>query len=119
MKIKFRIWDGEKMTYLNNCGYAMATLFFTNSGHNDTGSCNEGYNLDHVKVMQFIGMMDTNGKEIFEGDIVEYENGNAGYGRPRSEELSRYTIPPIMEIEDDMLPFIRYSEAVGNTVETE
>lgn len=55
-EIKFRAWDKrfQKMEY----GSAMAILYMNDS--------------DHV-IMQFTGLKDSQGVEIFEGDIVEYQ----------------------------------------------
>lgn len=51
--IKFRAWDGEKMT---PAFYMGSYLSMNYSG----------------KLMQYTGLNDKNGKEIYEGDVVEF-----------------------------------------------
>lgn len=57
-EIKFRAWDGDKMIY-------DIPLYGSHLGINDFifGSA--------LTIMQFTGLKDKNGKEIFEGDILE------------------------------------------------
>lgn len=59
-EIKFRAWDGESMyvpVIQDNDPDSTINEFFE--------SC------DKITVMQFTGLLDRNGKEIYEGDIVK------------------------------------------------
>ena len=132
-EIKFRIWDkkNKKMiysdgliSYFDDDGMehlSQEVMFADMWGnaliyHHSTGGTDDVKLVEDGILMQCVGLEDVDETEIYEGDIVEYENGNAGYGRPRHEEISRDVIPDITNHDEyvDGVQFWTEGKVLGN-----
>ncbi len=102
--IKFRAWDKQGRHMLNNlngnCGYEELCLMDT-------------LDSDYHEVMQFTGLLTTDNKEIYEGDILRFEDKERETGD--TVEV-KYTIDELKKLKD-RIPFWKIVRVIGNRYE--
>jgi len=71
--IKFRVFTGKEMRYPKESGLTFKNGSFHQINLSDTFL--KETEVAQMSIMQFTGSVDSNGKEIYEGDVVELEEG--------------------------------------------
>ena len=121
IKFKAKRLDGKGWV----CGYFYEengnTYIIENRQKESMLNRNITYQVDPSTVCQFTGLKDSDGKEIWEGDIVEFETYDLYKGIVERKAIIGYTGSGFFAIVDD-IPYILSSKCikiVGNKFDKE
>jgi hypothetical protein len=63
--LRFRAWDGQTMNYSDDGDYRSLEAFFALTD-------DQGYGSFRTEYMRWTGLIDSSGKNIYEGDIIQW-----------------------------------------------
>lgn len=115
--IKFRIWDTENNEMLKVQELDFEPTFYGGRIAIRPDQYNDYFDTEDMILMQYTGLKDKNGKEIYEGDIIQYEDITKGLVR-YSEKYAQYVLVNTGSVKDEFEPLGDYNmevfEIIGN-----
>lgn len=118
-EIKFRAWDKTNQKML----YNGIILDMSDCSRHSTMAGFTGFTPDNIDLMQFTGLRDKNGKEIYEGDIISGEDEIHWKIVFRQAAYFAYSESTFIDIDDRWTELnifdLNYFEVIGNIYENE
>ena len=121
--IKFRIWDTENKEMLKVQELDFEPTFYGGRIAIRPDQYNDYFDTEDMILMQYTGLKDKNGKEIYEGDILRFNEVDTAIVE-WNEKYAYFMVRPIQDyyFDSDVLGHaIEYNNAeiIGNIYENE
>lgn len=102
-EIKFRAWDGRDMRYWG---------FVNKPNSFKSPPTTSEMNMFEMSQMQYTGLLDCHGKEIYEGDILKWSNPSFKELKQEYKILTIHDIRSTLNLESEA--YDGYLEVIGN-----
>ena len=123
-EIKFRAWDGEVISDVSEMSWLVKGLVVSGTGNLIGGNIEALVDGKKIVLMQFTGLLDKNGKEIFEGDVLrcgdvneEHEDFNTEVWFDDGKFLTRHYGFPVSSWAKSTTKDNSWCEVLGNIYE--
>ena len=77
-QIKFRAWVRDAYMSYSHTNKGLGYLEFSNDGSTIIGEDDGDQRYENIPLMQFTNLLDKNGKEIYEGDVLLWKCSKSG-----------------------------------------
>ena len=116
-EIKFRVWDTENKEMLRVQELDFEDTFYGGRLSIRTEQYNDYFDIEDMILMQYTGLHDKNGKEIYEGDIIQYGDIHKGIVE-YSEKYAQFILKETDNISDEYEALGEFNiivfEVIGN-----
>jgi uncharacterized phage protein (TIGR01671 family) len=117
-KIKFRVWNGSKMEHNIMAGF-LGSFYVQGIDEKDSASMSQ-FNtkyFENTPLMQFTGLVDKKGNDVYEGDIIKWKTTrwHTDEQRLKGVAMPKFFVSPVLWKDGEFL--VNESDDIGLDVD--